>query len=530
MVSYGMRVRQKRVLSRLVFLHVALLIFPAAGFAQDAEDLPPGLPLLGPAQSCSPARSDATKPENPMAAKLAKAIDPALTGGATTPVSLRERMRIRRVPGVSIAVIRNGRLSWAQGFGIRDISTCDPVTTDTLFQAGSISKSLTAVLAMQAVHQGALSLDRNINDYLVRWKLTPAKGAPDTATVTLRQLLRHTAAISLPDSQGVRPGEPTYDIVQALRGEPPAKGQPVHIAGVPGEQWSYSNGGYLVVQLALEDSLKTPFGKLAQQRVLAPLAMDLSSFDQPPAQPARASGHHIGKPFVDKAYDVPELAAGGLWSTPTDLAHFLIAIRDAVKGTDNRILPQKLATMMIEPGMGNWGLGFSIDGSRFGHDGARWGMMSRMWIDSDTGDGIVVMSNGEEGLQLATEIIRTAANLYGWKGLQSRSFTQARDSGPIFVRGTMNDWGTSAKMTSIGRDRFAATLQIPAGPQSFKIASEDWTTLVLGASGQTSLAKIEALDAEGPDIKVVFPAGGKYRFVMDAPDSARATLTITAVE
>ena len=85
-------------------------------------------------------------------------------------------------------------------------------------------------------------------------------------------------------------------------------------------------------------------------------------------------------------------------------------------------------------------------------------------------------------------------------------------------------------MTSIGDNRFAATLQIPAGPQSFKIASEDWTTFVLGASGQTSLAKIEALDAEGPDIKVDFPAGGKYRFVMDAPDSARATLTITAIE
>jgi CubicO group peptidase (beta-lactamase class C family) len=529
MVNRVTRVRQKRVLSMFVSLHVVLLIFPVAGFAQEVEDLPPGLPLLGPAQSCSSARSNATKPENSLAAKLAKAIDPALTGGATTPVSLRERMRIRRVPGVSIAVIRNGRLSWAQGFGIRDISTCDPVTTDTVFQAGSISKSLTAVLAMQAVDQGALSLDRNINDYLVRWKLTPAKGAPDTATVTLRQLLRHTAAISLPDSQGVRPGEPTYDIVQALRGEPPAKGQPVHIAGAPGEQWSYSNGGYLVVQLALEDSLKTPFGKLAQQRVLAPLAMDLSSFDQPPAQPDRASGHHIGKPFVDKAYDVPELAAGGLWSTPTDLAHFLIAIRDAVKGTDNRILPQKLATMMIEPGMGNWGLGFSIDGSRFGHDGARWGMMSRMWIDSDTGDGIVVMSNGEEGLQLATEIIRTAANLYGWKGLQSRSFNQARDSGPIFLRGTMNDWDTQAEMHPTGRNHYAVTLNIPAGPQSFKVASEDWSTFVLGASGSPQLIKANSLDAEGPDIRIDFPIAGRYRFSLHAPDSGIASLIVKPV-
>ncbi len=439
-------------------------------------------------------------------------------------------MRIRRVPGVSIAVIRNGHLSWAQSFGVRDTSTCEPVTIDTAFQAGSISKSLTAVLAMQAVDKGILSLDQNINSYLNRWQLTPSKDVVADTTATLRQLLSHTAAVSQPDSQGVRPGEPSYGILQALRGEPPAKGQPVQIVGIPGREWSYSNGGYLVVQLALEDSQKTSFIQLAQQQILRPLNMQRSSFDQPPSYPNLAAGHHIGRPFIDKAYGVPELAAGGLWSNPTDLVHFLIAVRNAVKGGDDRILPQRLAQIMIEPGKGDWGLGFSIDGRRFGHSGARWGMMSKMWIDQDTGDGIVVMSNGEEGLSLADEIIRTAANIYGWKGLQSRPFGAARDAGPIFVRGTMNDWGTSAKMTSIGRNHFAATLQIAAGPQSFKLASEDWSTFVLGASGQTSLSKVEVLDAEGPDITVNFPADGKYRFLMEAPDSARATLTIQPIE
>lgn len=516
----------------VLYMHSIIILFSLliASSALVAEELPPGLPQLGLARDCSSVQANAASPENPHAAKLARAIDPALTGSAALPMSLSERMRIRRVPGVSIAVITNRQLSWAQGFGIRDTSTCEPVTVDTAFQAGSISKSLAAVLAMQAVDQGRLSLDQNINDRLTRWKLTPSEGAPDNATATLRQLLGHTAAVSQPDGQGVRPGEPAYDIVQALRGEPPAKGQPVHIVGVPGQQWSYSNGGYLIVQLALEDSQKMSFKQLAQRHILTPLAMERSSFDQPPSRPNLAAGHHIGRPFTDKAYNVPELAAGGLWSTPTDLAHFLIAVRNAVKGGDNRILPQQLAEIMTHPGKGDWGLGFSIDGRRFGHDGARWGMMTRMWIDRDTGDGIVVMSNGEEGLSLANEIIRTAANIYGWKGLQSRAFGAARDSGPIFVRGTMNDWGTSAKMTSIGRNRFAATLHIPAGPQSFKLASEDWNTFVLGASGQTSLAKIGALDAEGADIKVDFPAGGKYRFVMDAPDSAQATLTISPIK
>ena len=315
-----------------------------------------------------------------------------------------------------------------------------------------------------------------------------------------------------------------------MRGQPPAKGQPVHIVGVPGQEWSYSNGGYLVVQLALEDTQEMPFEQLARHHILMPLNMQQSSFDQPPSQPNLAAGHHIGRPFIDKAYDVPELAAGGLWSTPTDLAHFLIAFRNAVNGHDQSLLPQRLAEIMITPGKGDWGLGFSINGRRFGHDGARWGMMSKMWIDRDTGDGIVVMSNGEEGLSLADEIIRTAANIYGWEGLQSRKFSAARDESPIFVRGTMNNWGTSAIMTSLGHHRFAAILHVHAGPQSFKLASEDWSTFVLGASGQTSLSKIEALDVEGPDIKINFPADGKYRFVLEAPDSARATLTIEPSE
>jgi CubicO group peptidase (beta-lactamase class C family) len=511
-----------------IIILLASLNFSVASAAQDSGELPPGLPALGLAKDCSSVRLSAERPPHPQAAQLAAAIDPALTGSAVPPASLLERMRIRQVPGVSIAVIRNGRLSWAYGFGVRDTSNCEPVTPDTAFQAGSISKSLAAVLAMQAVEEGSLSLDRDINEHLVRWKLSPTTSAPQNATATLRQLLGHTAAVNVPDGSGVRPGEPIYDIVQALQGAAPAKGPPVHIVGIPGEQWSYSNGGYLVVQLALEDSVKSAFGDLAEQRIFRPLKMRHSSFDQPPLLANLASGHHIGRPFVDKAYAVPELAAGGLWSTPSDLSHFLIAVRAAAIGNDNRLLPHNLAATMVKPGKGDWGLGFSINNHRFGHNGSRWGMMSKMWIDRKTGDGIVVMSNGEEGLYLADEIIRTAANMYGWDGLQSRAFSDARDSGPIFLRGTMNDWGTGTIMTPIGGNRFTATIQVGAGPQSFKLASEDWTTFVLGASGPVHVANARTLDPEGPNIEIRFPTEGTYRFIMDAPDNGQATLTVVS--
>jgi CubicO group peptidase (beta-lactamase class C family) len=285
------------VRSLIIYASILLLAYPAASAAQDVDELPPGLPALGLAKDCSYEQASIARDENSEATRLAKAIHPALTGSGALPVSLSERMRIRRVPGVSIAVIRNGRLSWALGFGVRDTSTCERVTTDTVFQAGSISKSLTAVLAMQAVDQGRLELDRNINDYLLRWKLTPGADVPANTTVTLRQLLGHTAAVSVPDSGGVRPGNPVYGIVQALQGQAPAKGPPVHVIGTPGQDWSYSNGGYLVVQLALEDSLSMSFGDLARERILEQLKMKLSSFDQPPSRFDLATGHSHWQTF-----------------------------------------------------------------------------------------------------------------------------------------------------------------------------------------------------------------------------------------
>src|ERR1700722_13425008 len=134
--------------------------------------------------------------------------------------TLAERMTELHVPGVSIAVIHNGVIEWAQGFGVQQAGG-KPVSTDTLFQAGSISKPVAAMAALHLVGQGKLSLDSDVNKVLTTWKV-PASPAAPGATVTLRELLTHTAGFTVHGFPGYALGEPVPTLVQVLNGEKPA--------------------------------------------------------------------------------------------------------------------------------------------------------------------------------------------------------------------------------------------------------------------------------------------------------------------
>lgn len=513
----------RAVAGRLARVVLALALVWSGTVALHAQELPDGLPALEAPGRCTwklPETLDAD------ARTIVTAMPPKLVGTRSRASSLPARMAQLKVAGVSVAVIRKGELAWAHGFGIADMATCAPVRATTAFQAASISKTFAAVLAMQAVARGDMALDRDINGYLKRWTLPRGSEAPADAHVTLRQLLNHTGAVSIPASGGYRPGTVLPTIVQVVRGELPAKGPPVRIAGAPGTAFAYSNGGYHTVQIAIEDATGAPFAALAQRDIFGPLGMIRSSFAQPPVLAERAAGHHERRPFADKAYWVSELAAGGLWSTPSDLARFLIAVRRAADGETGAILPPERAREMLLAGRENWSLGFEIDGTRFGHGGVFWGMMSRMWIDRESGDGIVVMANDFQGMTLADAIIRSAAARYGWTDLAPRRFAAARDAAPFFLRGTINDWSTATRFERIAAGRYAAELIADkAGAVQLKIASADWKTFVLGAPpGQAVVGKDLRLDPEGEDIQLMLPHPGRYRLVLDAPDTGVATL------
>ena len=353
-------------------------------------------------------------------AAVERGLLPAVAVEGAPPVkrTLAAEMARLGVPGVSIAVIHAGEIEWARGYGVVTPGGA-PVTPSTLFQAASISKPVTAMAALKMVESGQLALDRDINGYTSLWKLPKDM---DNSPVTLRQLLSHTAGTTVHGFAGYAAGSPVPTLVQVLNGAKPANSRGVHVSMRPGSKWRYSGGGYEVVQYVMTERAKTPFPQLLQQTVLKPLGMADSSFAQPlPAmQMARAALPHdsTGKPIAGGPHTYPELAAAGLWTTPSDLAKFAIEVKRSAAGQSNKVLSQSMTQLMLSPVMDSFGLGWGLDGDgqakSFRHGGGNAGYKNKLMAYTERGDGVAVMTNGDGGSELADELVRAVAAEYGW--------------------------------------------------------------------------------------------------------------------
>ena len=341
-------------------------------------------------------------------------------------MTLQRWMELYKIPGLSVAVFDRHKLAWAKAYGVKEAGRPEGVTLDTLFQAGSISKPVTAMAALHYVEVAKWSLDEDINARLISWKV-PLNDLQKDQRVTLRRLLSHNAGTTVHGFPGYAVGTPMPTIVQVLNGEPPANTAPVRVDLVPGTKVRYSGGGTTIVQLMMVDQLKRPFPQIMAETVLQPIGMANSTYEQPLAA-ARAAetatGTRAGGQSVEGRWHIyPEMAAAGLWTTPSDLAKVAIEVSLAHGGTSSRVLSQAMTRQMLTPQAGDFGLGFAVDPNddAFGHNGADEGFQAYLRAFIASGRGVVIMANSDNGFAVFSRLADSIGRAYGWKGLEAEA-------------------------------------------------------------------------------------------------------------
>jgi len=336
-------------------------------------------------------------------------------------LNIHDRMKYYNVPGVSIAVVNQGEIEWAKGYGYFTNDSLKGIDTSTRFQAASISKPVAAAAALTFVEEGLLNLDRDVNQDLITWKI-PENEFTMEEKVTLRRLLSHTAGLTVHGFGGYAFDEAVPTTVQVLNGEEPANSDPVVADTVPGALFRYSGGGFTVMQLLLCDITGQPFPEIVEERVLSKIGMDNSTYVQPLpediAQYAAIAHRSNGSPIEGNWHTYPEMAAAGLWTTPTDLAKFAIELYHSLKGESNRVLSREMVEQMLTEEKDGYGLGISLGGKKdsiwFGHGGSNEGFKCNMFFNTKLGMGAVIMTNGDQGGTLSGEIFRSISKTYNW--------------------------------------------------------------------------------------------------------------------
>jgi len=337
--------------------------------------------------------------------------------------ALRDRMEHYKVNGLSIAVIRHYKVDWAKGYGWADTAEHRPVSVHTVFQAASISKSLNAVGNLKLAQQNRISLSKDINRYLKRWKF-PYDSISQGQKITVAHLLSHTGGLSLHGFNGYKIADTIPDLAAVLDGRRPANSAAVRSEFQPGDLAQYSGGGYVISQMIVEDITGQPYDRYMWSNVLKPLGMTGSSYSLLPSgnmeDRVATAYRYDGKDIGSKYHIYPESAAAGLWSTPSDIAKFIIELQLSYLGKSNKVLSRAMAKKMLTPylnlvyGMGTMIVGRGDEGF-FQHTGVNEGFCAAYVGSIKNGNGLVIMLNSDN-TGLIEEVANSIESVYDWKG------------------------------------------------------------------------------------------------------------------
>ncbi|HEY0057102.1 MAG TPA: serine hydrolase, partial [Pedobacter sp.] len=342
----------------------------------------------------------------------------SLSNDSAKKYNIIDRMKLHKIPSVSIAVINNGKVEWAKAYGYADIAHKKPADAKTIYQIASITKSINAFYIMKLAQEAKLSLDTDIRAYLKTWKISENEFSREKK-ITLRNLLSHTAGFGTGGFGGYLKSEKIPTINQILNGEQPANNEPVKLILPVNERFSYSGGGTTITRKIIEDNISPKYDSLLQTDILKPLRMTNSTFQQvlPIGLKNFAKAYDGGIKEVPGDYAVyPELAADGLWSTPTDMAKFIISIQQSLANKSGNLLNKDSAIEMLTPVLNTTDIAlgaFIIErgGEKyFTHLGGNRGFQSIYYGSFTTGQGIVILTNTDNAHpNLIKEIVNSVA-------------------------------------------------------------------------------------------------------------------------
>ena len=392
-----------------------------------------------------------------------------IKGQPAPKMSITDRMKFYKVPAMSIAFFDHGQILWTRAYGFADVERKKLVTPETLFQAASISKPVSALATLRLVQEGRLSLDEDVNAKLRIWKV-PENQFTAQEKVTIRRILSHSAGLTVHGFPGYASAEPLPTIVQILNGEKPANTESIRVDVVPGTMWRYSGGGFVILQAVLTDVTGKPFPQILAEMVLHPAGMTHSTYEQPlpkdlwslAAMPYGGNG----EPVKGGWHTYPEMAPAGLWTTPSDLARMAMEVQAEYAGKSSKILSQDMARQMLTRQKGDWGLGFALGNTgrtlRFGHGGANAGFRCDLEAYAESGSGVAIMTNSDRGGEVSMEFLRAVAREYNWPDFQPRERSLGKVDSPMFPA-----YAGIYKVSGVGKLTVASKdgkLYIQAGP------------------------------------------------------------------
>lgn len=326
--------------------------------------------------------------------------------------NIKERMKELNIPGLSIAVITDGKIEWAKGYGYADLSKGRKVTTETLFRAASISKPISALRVLQLAEEGKISLDANVNDYLMSWKVPDSKYTT-YEKVTPRRILNHSAGLTVRGFSDYRKGDVIPSTIDILNGK--GKDEPVQVFREPGKDRTYSGGGYHILQLLVIEVDQRPFAETMETNILKRLGMNRSTFTSPLPQQyhsvAATQYRPSGNEIKGKWPIYPQLSAAGLWTTPSDLARYVMAVQEILFTKEEGILTYETVLDMLTEGEGQSGLGPKIGKHVFLHGGGSKGNRSLFVGWKESANGVAIMMNTDNDL-IIHEIMLSIAKEY----------------------------------------------------------------------------------------------------------------------